>query len=108
MNRRRLQRLLVSIGLAGGTAMASLGRLLPVAAALTVLPGCGADCKPRNCSEFGAADKKFQSCAACAGEGGCDITLEDESGKEFYHCSDSNGKGCSTDPGFVAAEESYC
>ena len=108
MNSRRMHRVLVSAALAGGTLLASLGGLLPMAGALAVLPGCGADCKPQNCSEFGAADKKFLSCAACVGESGCDITLEDPSGKEFYHCSDSDGKKCSTDSAFVAAEESYC
>jgi hypothetical protein len=92
--------------LASGFAIAMA---LAPAAAAPLMSGCGADCKQRTCADLGYDNSlTFMSCAACGDGTGCDIDLEDASGSSFYHCSDSDGKNCSTEEGLVSAEESYC
>jgi hypothetical protein len=108
---RRLARALGSAALIGGVMVSWSARVAPLAAAGLMLPACdGFDCNPRSCSDLGSGSngKTFKSCAACGGDSGCSIELRDETGKAFYDCSDTDGKNCSTDPGFLSAEESYC
>lgn len=108
---RRLARTLGSAVLIGSVMVSWSARVAPLAAAGLLLPACdGFECTPRNCDDLasGSNGKTFKSCTACAGEGGCSIELRDDAGKAFYDCSDTDGRNCSTDSGFLSAEESYC
>ena len=77
---------------------------------LGFLPACDAqfDCSQRDCSDYGASSKSFQSCCACGSDYGATIQLRDSAGKVLYECSDDDGKTCSTGSGYIDAIESYC
>ncbi len=109
----KFYRVLGSVCVIGGMVLSLGVRVAPVVAAGVLLPGCGADCEVRECNALVSGSSSlttnggtYNHCITCFSDGTCETQLQDNTGTQFFDCTDGQGTDCTS--AVVDAEFSYC